>query len=65
MATAELKMEELDHEAYESENPHESNDFSTGDNGTGDGDSMMEDPVVNIVAFCYMHFYTTYFVLRS
>lgn len=39
------KMEELDHEAYESENLQESNDF-TGENGGGDGDSMMaEDPV--------------------
>lgn len=45
MASADLKMEELDHEAYETENPQESNDFSTGDNGAGDGDSMMEDPV--------------------
>ncbi len=64
MATAELKMEELDHEAYESENAHESNDFSTGDNGTGDGDSMMEDPVVTCVAF-FLHFCSTYFVLRN
>nr|CAG4638116.1 EOG090X0FQT [Chydorus sphaericus] len=42
-------MEELDHEAYESENAHESNDFSTGDNGTGDGDSMMEDPELEAI----------------
>ncbi len=39
-----LKMEELDHEAYESENLQDTNDF-TGDNGAGDTDSMMEDPV--------------------
>ena len=46
MAGAEqLKMEELDHEAYETENLQESNDF-TAENGAGDGDSMMaEDPV--------------------
>ena len=39
-----LKMEELDHEAYESENLQDTNDFSA-DNGATDGDSMMEDPV--------------------
>ena len=39
-----LKMEELDHEAYESENLQDTNDFSA-DNGAADGDSMMEDPV--------------------
>jgi hypothetical protein len=40
-----LKMEELDHEAYESENLQDTNDFTSGDNGAGDTDSMMEDPV--------------------
>lgn len=42
--TDQLKMEELDHEAYESENLQDTNEFAS-ENGTGDGDSMMEDPV--------------------
>lgn len=46
MASAgdQLKMEDLDHEAYETENAQDTSDYA-GDNGTGDGDSMMEDPV--------------------
>nr|CAG4640444.1 EOG090X0FQT [Daphnia pulex] len=41
-------MEELDHEAYESENLQDTNDF-TGDNGAGDTDSMMEDPELEAI----------------
>nr|CAG4636590.1 EOG090X0FQT [Eubosmina coregoni] len=43
-----LKMEELDHEAYESENLQDTNDFSA-DNGATDGDSMMEDPELEAI----------------
>jgi len=43
-AADQLKMEDLDHEAYETENIQDTSDY-TGDNGAGDGDSMMEDPV--------------------
>jgi len=43
-AADQLKMEELDHEVYETENLQDTSDYP-GDNGAGDGDSMMEDPV--------------------
>lgn len=46
-ATDQLKMDELDHEAFESENLQDTNDFA-GDNGAGDADSMMEDPVFHV-----------------
>nr|CAG4648315.1 EOG090X0FQT [Moina brachiata] len=46
--TDQLKMEELDHEAYESENLQDTNEFAS-ENGTGDGDSMMEDPELEAI----------------
>jgi len=50
MASAgdQLKMEDLDHEAYETENAQDTSDYA-GDNGTGDGDSMMEDPELEAI----------------
>ena len=47
-AADQLKMEDLDHEAYETENIQDTSDYP-GDNGTVDGDSMMEDPVRHII----------------
>lgn len=44
-----LKMEELDHEAYESENLQDTNDFSADNGGATDGDSMMEDPELEAI----------------
>merc|ERR1712136_42578 len=41
-------MEDLDHEAYETENAQDTSDYA-GDNGTGDGDSMMEDPELEAI----------------
>jgi len=47
-AADQLKMEDLDHEAYETENIQDTSDY-TGDNGAGDGDSMMEDPELEAI----------------
>nr|CAG4648947.1 EOG090X0FQT [Polyphemus pediculus] len=47
-AADQLKMEDLDHEAYESENLQDTSDY-TGDNGAADGDSMMEDPELEAI----------------
>jgi len=47
-AADQLKMEDLDHEAYETENIQDTSDYP-GDNGTVDGDSMMEDPELEAI----------------
>merc|ERR1712071_623459 len=47
-AADQLKMEDLDHEAYETENLQDTSDYP-GDNGADDGDSMMEDPELEAI----------------
>nr|CAG4638796.1 EOG090X0FQT [Cyclestheria hislopi] len=45
---ADVKLDDLSHDRYESENAHDGAEY-VGDNGAGDGDHLMEDPELEAI----------------